>query len=246
MSTINILAASWYGSPWWLVCLAVPFLVWLVFFVALRGKRLSVLSVGSVVAACVLLVTWTASFWVALSADLNLNEVKADHINYYRDSLRLNCGDIEFAATKWHDSSPDRAKRAAWRVPQYHRSEFKVDTNWPKNGSLLLSAPNTSAILWWKHLIGIHWESRAVPPGKGDVEYGLLVIFKIWFLLPLILLFPTLWLFRKRRDGRRRLANRCIRCNYDLRGSSGKCPECGREIMRAEGAGGVRTPVDGG
>lgn len=35
---------------------------------------------------------------------------------------------------------------------------------------------------------------------------------------------------RGKRADRRRMQNLCIKCEYDLRGSEGRCPECGTEF----------------
>lgn len=60
------------------------------------------------------------------------------------------------------------------------------------------------------------------------VPYGLLLIASS--LLPALCLFRSL---RRRRLVRhRQLANLCVACGYDLRASSGRCPECGNEMTR--------------
>ena len=49
-------------------------------------------------------------------------------------------------------------------------------------------------------------------------------------LWPLIIVFaalPVIWLIKPRPQDRRRL---CQTCGYDLRASSGRCPECGSEF----------------
>lgn len=37
---------------------------------------------------------------------------------------------------------------------------------------------------------------------------------------------------RLQRDSQRRAAGLCVRCGYDLRASSDRCPECGKVIGR--------------
>ena len=45
-------------------------------------------------------------------------------------------------------------------------------------------------------------------------------------------LLPAVWLTRAARRRRRRRAGRCEACGYNLRGSPGRCPECGAEPGR--------------
>lgn len=54
-----------------------------------------------------------------------------------------------------------------------------------------------------------------------------------WPFLPVFSIAPALWLARKVRRSRlaaRRLAGCCLNCGYDLRASTGRCPECGQPI----------------
>ncbi len=51
-------------------------------------------------------------------------------------------------------------------------------------------------------------------------------------LLPVALIWPIAWGGRIRSIERRRKANQCPNCGYDLRESPQQCPECGREVMR--------------
>lgn len=57
-----------------------------------------------------------------------------------------------------------------------------------------------------------------------------------WILCVLTALLPMAWFagFRARGRRKRRLKyGLCLGCGYDLRASSGRCPECGRESGRA-------------
>ena len=49
-----------------------------------------------------------------------------------------------------------------------------------------------------------------------------------WSILPALLIFPAAWLLRYRRRLVRMSRGLCAECAYDLRGSPGRCPECGQ------------------
>ena len=51
-------------------------------------------------------------------------------------------------------------------------------------------------------------------------------------LLPIALVWPIAWGGRIRSIERRRKANQCPNCGYDLRESRQQCPECGQAVMR--------------
>jgi len=53
------------------------------------------------------------------------------------------------------------------------------------------------------------------------------VVVPYWFVVLLTAILPVRWwLVRRRRRGRA-FAGRCLDCGYDLRGTPGRCPECG-------------------
>jgi hypothetical protein len=55
--------------------------------------------------------------------------------------------------------------------------------------------------------------------------------FPYWVLAILFAILPARWMLSYRRAARREREGRCLRCGYDLRGStSGKCPECGTPV----------------
>jgi hypothetical protein len=64
---------------------------------------------------------------------------------------------------------------------------------------------------------------------------GSIVVSIHWWIVTLISVVISLWAFcdvRRARRLLRQLGKVCHRCGYDLRGSEGKCRECGEEIPK--------------
>jgi hypothetical protein len=64
--------------------------------------------------------------------------------------------------------------------------------------------------------------------GDAWAEHVLLV--PLWAIAIVSAILPGWWVVRYRRRRlvrQRQAANLCLRCGYDLRGSAGRCPECG-------------------
>jgi hypothetical protein len=58
------------------------------------------------------------------------------------------------------------------------------------------------------------------------------VVIPLIALLPIVLIWPIAWGGRIGSIERRRKANQCPKCGYDLRESRQLCPECGQAVMR--------------
>jgi len=65
------------------------------------------------------------------------------------------------------------------------------------------------------------------PPGEKIFDQYVSIRLPWWMILT-ILHAPLPFVFRARRKRRRSENNLCMKCGYDLRGSSGRCSECGR------------------
>lgn len=74
-------------------------------------------------------------------------------------------------------------------------------------------------------------------PLRGGQRFGTVVfdgiVAPFWFLILLLCIPPFFWVLRTWRLKRRKAANRCLHCGYDLRASVGQCPECGAPIPQS-------------
>jgi len=59
-----------------------------------------------------------------------------------------------------------------------------------------------------------------------------LLTINIWWIVGIAVVLPLLCVARRIQRGRRTLRGHCSQCNYDLRASSGVCPECGSPIPK--------------
>jgi hypothetical protein len=80
----------------------------------------------------------------------------------------------------------------------------------------------------WTRLWFPRWES----PGRRAV-YGLTLLFCAILWPGVLIILPGVpWMWRYSRTAPRH--GQCRGCGYDLRGSEGRCPECGRPFTREE------------
>jgi hypothetical protein len=77
----------------------------------------------------------------------------------------------------------------------------------------------------------LHRDTGAVDSLGNCSDSESTIVFPIWepllvFLLPPLIAF-VVYVRRRRRLQRALVSRRCVKCNYDLRASKGRCPECG-------------------
>ena len=76
--------------------------------------------------------------------------------------------------------------------------------------------------VWWFH-------SFFVPTRASTLQY---IQVPLWIPMLIFLLLPTLSACALHRRRKRRKLGLCLCCGYDLRGSSERCPECGKGFSK--------------
>jgi hypothetical protein len=71
------------------------------------------------------------------------------------------------------------------------------------------------------------WLGFGVVERSTNVITTKAVVIPYWFLMVCAGAWPGVWVIRSGRRWRWKRMGRCVWCGYDLRGSAGRCPECG-------------------
>jgi hypothetical protein len=82
---------------------------------------------------------------------------------------------------------------------------------------MLLSVPSPGFRA--RHYIDTRW------PGYRSDDW--ILALPHWLPMTLLLILPALWLNRLRKSRRANRLGLCPNCNYDLRATPDRCPECG-------------------
>jgi hypothetical protein len=77
---------------------------------------------------------------------------------------------------------------------------------------------------------GFGFRYRYDGAGKARGTTFRVLVVPYWFLLVATAAAPAYWVMVTRRRRRRVVAGMCAGCGYDLRVSTGRCPECGKEF----------------
>jgi hypothetical protein len=79
----------------------------------------------------------------------------------------------------------------------------------------------------WQRYSRFHMTRAASPGRAGFTTNHRLIVIPYWSPAVLSAILPTTWTWRFIKYGRRRQIGHCPKCNYDLRATPERCPECG-------------------
>ena len=134
-----------------------------------------------------------------------------------------------------HDPEPLKAGWSFSSVPWGSTRGWVIDADHTANWTNRWTPPA-------HRTVGFGWESgpqnTVLPPDYSSpiTYHSTRVVVPLWFIAVLMLVPSLTWLRRHRRDSYRLKHGLCVRCGYDLRGSSDRCPECGTAIPVDTGA----------
>jgi hypothetical protein len=74
---------------------------------------------------------------------------------------------------------------------------------------------------------------RRAPPKDSDHHWGFDLHVSYWLVIVVLSVPPAAWAVRFWRARRKRVLGCCANCNYDLRATPNKCPECGMDVPGA-------------
>lgn len=159
-------------------------------------------------------VFWVRSFW-------RFDALKIEHGH---DVENLGIGSVDqrlFLGWYWDNQRIDRLRKE----PDWTWETFSIEHRGEEDqfAQLRSEAPSIGALG-----IEMFWTSEPTP---GKVYRAFLIPY--WFIVPLAAFPPSWWMIRGRQQGKayRRKRGLCLICGYDLRQTSGTCPECGNKVF---------------
>ena len=188
---------------------------------------LKILTAGSALVAVAVVVLWVESFWHrrALWGDDFLWNRTPEVVTGWR--VESHGGSISFFVDRF------RSNRAPGRMIVY--DEVSGDQPWARRWSV--EEGYYSADTWpdaqarWR---GFEWWRWEGPSGwRGELDRRITCcVAPTWSSALVFSVLPAVWLIRRFKRRPLKIGH-CPTCNYDLRATPGRCPECGIIPSRA-------------
>ncbi|HVS72404.1 MAG TPA: hypothetical protein VHQ47_14205 [Phycisphaerae bacterium] len=228
----------WIFSTWWLLIPATVLLTAAVLFIMLHGRRLRVLAISSLITMGLLIILWPVSYFGAMSISTTAGRRHPDSfdegrcgIAYEKGVIGAGCHINRYQHTA--QGGDDWIKTADSTSKLLPETDFFWDATSVRPGTpdaIPASKWSNRRVSppWWAYLVDGNYHPWKPPPiGHSGTLLQVNLNLRVWLLFFPLSLFPSLWLLGKYRGIRRERAGHCAKCNYDMRASPNKCPECG-------------------
>jgi hypothetical protein len=218
-------------STWWLLLPAALLVIPALVVIVTPGRRLSMLTLTSLVFVAIVSLLWPLSHYRSMEILTNVVQRTPDHMDHTFCALRVVGGSFQIWKRTNRYAGPGWENRVSFLLPP--QTGF-VWTDEPVFlGQHLLPKPAGMRRLhpeWWGDYVDVYCIHTPSMAGVVEAPWSYGVTGRLWLLYFPLSVFPGIWLLGKRREVVRRRAGLCVGCGYDLRGTPGKCPECGREV----------------
>ncbi|MCE9589103.1 MAG: hypothetical protein K8S99_01100 [Planctomycetes bacterium] len=175
-------------------------------------------AIASLLVAVLMMTLWVRSYWVV------------DALWYGEQSVGMGSDKIGIASETGRMMFVVQRDHSGMVVPNNRVHYAAWVCGWPHLGDSMTRGMSFRKVYW--DCIGFHFVDDFRSYNQRTLYFGA----PHWFVAILSLLPAFIWFWAKHR--RRRGPGLCNSCGYDLRASTGNCPECGAAIpMKSKDAG---------
>jgi hypothetical protein len=208
--------------------------IWVCTTLRLRRIRWKLLRFFPHILTVLFALAWILSSHYYLSIDYLYRDT-----GYNRAGADIQTGRMDFGWwTRW--AEPPASEKSpvdrVWRIRSIRLSNDVVSW-WPQFVPYDLSADDWQ-VAWWEKFPCVEVSSNRF---DSMFTKSHAVTVALWLPMSMALcaaiMLECRWRLPARRRRRRALAGLCAACGYDLRGSVGRCPECGTQPVNATGTG---------
>lgn len=174
----------------------------------MRGRLLNLLTFLSLLLCMAVVVLWVRSHFIGEWLGKRYLTRTANRIAATDWRMWTGRGSVELSIRRFH-----WGELADW--PSDPRGEWRLVRDKPP-ADVAAAGPLPSPLN--QIGFGVRWETT------HEGMFDRAVAMPLWLVSVLLGACPIIWLYRRLRGHRE---GHCQRCGYDLRGSPGRCPECG-------------------